>query len=93
MCILNVDGTLTLALDRAVNSSAVFAAVAGEPASLTNGDSDCVETSRSLHMLSASRVSCVTKPEASVSAWATAEAELAALRRATAPAVAGARSR
>ncbi|MEG6592213.1 hypothetical protein V6C16_04390, partial [Desulfovibrio sp. 1188_IL3213] len=44
-------------------------------------DSGCVETNRSLHMLSASVVSCVTTPEASVTSFVvTAEAALASLR-------------
>ena len=33
------------------DSPAVFAAVVDEPASLMNGDSDCVETGGSLHMM------------------------------------------
>ena len=74
--------------------STVFAAVAGEPASLRNGDRDCVETSRSLHVLSARLVSCVTTPEASVtSVVVTAEAALTPLRRAFAPASARAISK
>ena len=76
------------------NSSAVLAAVVGEPANLTNGDSHCVEKGRSLHMLPASVVCCVTISEASVTSFVvTAEAARASLRRATAEAAARASSK
>ena len=75
------------------NSSAVFATAVGEPASLANGDNDCRETGRSLHMLPASAVSCVTISEHPQALRATAEAAPALLRRASAHASARAISR